>query len=98
MKWKYKQELKNLNAKKSCGWNPILPLKLLCMIAEGITPSLTYLYNECIEEGQWPRDWKKGECIPVFKKGDSQKEENYHPIKTPFYQLISLKNFLVPRL
>ena len=26
--------------------------------------------------------WKKGEWIPVFKKNDPQKEENYHPITT----------------
>ena len=75
-------ELKSLNTRKSCGWNPMSPPKLLHMSAEGITPSLTYFYNECIEKGQWPHDRKKGEWIPVFTKNDPQKEENYRPITT----------------
>ena len=60
----------------------MLPPKLLHMSAEGITPSLTYFYNKCIEKGQWPRDRKKGEWIPVFKKNDPQKEKNYRHITT----------------
>jgi hypothetical protein len=42
--------------------------------------SLTKLYNECIEESQCPLDWKKGEWIPVFKKDNKQKKENYRPL------------------
>jgi hypothetical protein len=56
--------------------------KLVKLISVGITPSLTKLYNECIEESQWPLDWKKGEWIPVFKKDNKQKKENYRPITT----------------
>jgi hypothetical protein len=31
-----------------------------------ITPSLTHLYNKCIETGDWPGAWKKGELTPAF--------------------------------
>ena len=77
-----KSELDNLNTKKSSGWNSTMSPKLVKLISVGITPSLTKLYNECIEESQWPLDWKKGEWIPVFKKDNKQKKENYSPITT----------------
>ena len=28
----------------------------------------------------FPNDWKKGNVVPVFKKGDKEILKNYHPI------------------
>ena len=72
--------LKSINPKKSCGWDPRAPLKLLKKVACGVAPSLTSLYNNCIKLSQWPTAWKKGEWTPVYKKGDRQEEKNYRPI------------------
>ena len=72
--------LENTNPRKSCGWDSSAPPKLLKEVAKGIAPSLTRLYNSCIELNQWPSEWKKGECTPVFKKGDRQDKLNYRPI------------------
>lgn len=72
--------LEKLNPRKSCGWNPRAPPKLLKMIAIGIAPSLTRLYNECIDMGEWPSHWKMGEWTPAFKNGDKQVDKNYRPI------------------
>ena len=72
--------LKTINPKKSCGWDPGAPPKLLKKVASGVAPSLTSLYNNCIKLSQWPTAWKKGEWTPVFKKGDRQEEKNYRPI------------------
>ena len=74
--------LKNINPKKSCGWDPGVPPKLLKKVANGVAPSLTSLYNNCIKLSQWPTAWKKGEWTLVFKKGDRQEEKNYRPITT----------------
>ena len=57
-----------------------VPPKLLKIVAKGIAPSLTRLYNNCIEQSQWPHKWKMGEWTPVFKKGDRQADKNYRPI------------------
>ena len=74
--------LEKIDARKSCGWDVGLPPKLLKEVAVGIAPSLTNLYNECVETGYWFRAWKKGELTPVPKKGDKQDIQNYRPITT----------------
>ena len=71
--------LKNLNPKKSTGWDGISPLVFLLGANELARP-LTLLYNSCIHLGEWHNAWKKGEWIPVFKEDDPCKKENYRPI------------------
>ena len=50
--------LDKLQPRKACGWNPSAPPSLLKMAANGVAPSLTHLYNDCIITGKWP--WKNG--------------------------------------
>ncbi|XP_028405238.1 uncharacterized protein LOC114527742 [Dendronephthya gigantea] len=68
--------LENLNLRKSYGWDVTALPKLL----KGMAPSLTRLYNKCINSGEWPSEWKRGEWTPVFKKGNRQDKMNYRPI------------------
>ena len=77
---KIQSALENINPRKSSGWDSGAPPKLLKIVAKGIAPSLTRLYNNCIEQSQWPHKWKMGEWTPVFKKGDRQADKNYRPI------------------
>ena len=49
-------------------------------VAGGVAPSLTTMYNDCIETSQWPMVWKMGEWTPVFKKEDRDIDKNYRPI------------------
>ena len=72
--------LESTNPRKSCGWDLGAPPKLLKQVASGIAPSLTSLFNNCIELSQWPCAWKMGDWTPVFKKGDRQVDKNYRPI------------------
>ena len=58
----------NLNPRKSCSDTGLMP-KLMKKVAEGIAPSVTNLYNRCIETSNWPAIWKGGELTPIFKKG-----------------------------
>ena len=69
----------NLNPRKSCSDTGLMP-KLMKKVAEGIAPSVTYLYNRCIETSNWPAIWKRGERTPIFKKGDKHNVGNYRPI------------------
>ena len=57
-----------------------ISLKLLKSVAKGTAASLTNLYNNCIEQGEWPNAWKMGEWTPAFKKGDRQDTKSYRPI------------------
>ena len=73
------KELTNLNIKKTSGWD-MLPSKVLKLSSETLAPSITKLYNNCIEQSMWPTKWKKGEWIPVFKRDNRQERTNYRPI------------------
>lgn len=73
--------LENIDVKKSPGWDGMSP-KVLKITASSIAPALTNLYNNCISLGQWPKQWKKGEWIPVHKHEDRQDRRNYRPITT----------------
>jgi hypothetical protein len=66
------KELTNLDIKKTSGWD-MLPSKVLKLSSETLAPSITELYNNCIEQSTWPTKWKKGEWIPVFKRDNSDK-------------------------
>jgi hypothetical protein len=51
----------------------MLPSKVLKLSSETLAPSITKLYNNCIEQSTWPTKWKKREWIPVFKRDSSDK-------------------------
>ena len=71
--------LQQLNPNKATGWDTIPP-KFLKIGAKELATPLTTLYNTCIDQGEWPEDWKKGEWVPAFKKDDKQIKTNYRPI------------------
>jgi hypothetical protein len=51
------------------------PPKFLKIGAKELATPLTTLYNTCIDQGEWPEDWKKGEWVPAFKKDDNGKSK-----------------------
>jgi hypothetical protein len=59
---------------------PSKVIKVLKLSSETLAPSITKLYNNCIEQSTWPTKWKKGEWIPVFKRDNRQERTNYRPI------------------
>ena len=38
------------------------------------------IFKNCLKCGIFPDDWKKGNIIPIFKKGDKQNIKNYRPV------------------
>ena len=71
--------LESLNPTKSMGWD-MIPPKLLRLGAKELAPSLTNILNLAINSGEYPRSWKKGEWIPVYKKNERTDRKNYRPI------------------
>lgn len=59
--------LKNLNLKKAIGYDK-LPSRVLKIVADELATSPTAIFNQCIEQKTWPKAWKMGEWLPVFKK------------------------------
>ena len=37
-------------------------------------------FNACLNEGEFPLEWKKPNIVPVHKKGDKQSVKSYRPI------------------
>jgi hypothetical protein len=73
------RKLKNLNPKKSCGYDQI-PSKLLKIAAYPISRHITPIINESIKSSHFPTPLKYADVSPVFKKSDNLLKENFRPI------------------
>ena len=51
------------------------------MGAEVLRVPLTLIINISIVSGQFPTEWKKSKCVPLFKqKGSRKHKEDYRPV------------------
>ena len=66
--------IKGLKANKTGGVDD-LNSSYLMGIAEVIAAPLTEIYRKFLEEGEIPKDWKKANITPIFKKGQKIKEK-----------------------
>lgn len=57
-----------------------LGAKILKATADLIVPTLTILFNRCIDEGRFPKPFKISKVVPIFKKGSKSCPSNYRPI------------------
>ncbi len=59
--------LSNLNPHKASGPDSI-PARLLKEVAHQLAPALTLLFQNSIDQGTLPHDWKHAFIIPIYKK------------------------------
>ena len=71
--------LANLNPNKAAGPDGI-PCRLLKILAPQLSPVLTIIFNQSLETGVLPSDWKQANISPIHKKGDRAKAKNYRPV------------------
>ena len=69
----------NIKEHKATGPDKI-PGKILKMCAEEIVDVLVLFFQASLNQGKVPEDWKKANIVPLFKKGDKHKAENYRPV------------------
>ena len=74
-----RKQLESLNPAKAAGPDEITACFLKNCAAE-ISPMLADFYQQSLEEGITPGDWKKANVAPVFKKGSRSLPSNYRPI------------------
>ena len=72
-------KIKKLKDNKSPGIDGVKP-KLLKEIAEEISVPLAIMFNLSLREGTVPHEWKHANVVPIFKKGNRCKAENYRPV------------------
>ena len=71
--------IKKLKPKMSSGMDNI-PLKLLTKIGDIISTPLSLIINQSLCSGSFPSKLKLAKVIPIFKKNDNKKFDNYRPI------------------
>ena len=71
--------LLNLDVTKAMGPDG-LPASLYKQCASVLYPSITTLFNLCLNVGDIPRDWKVAHIVPVYKKGLRNNVSNYRPV------------------
>ena len=71
--------LVGLDPNKASGPDGIAP-RILIELASEISPVLTHLFNQSLQTGQVPTDWRQANVTPIFKKGSRDKVQNYRPV------------------
>ena len=71
--------LKKLKANKAEGPDDIYA-RVLNECEKELAAPLAIIFSKSIKESKIPLDWKRANVIPIFKKGDKTKVENYRPV------------------
>lgn len=71
--------LLSLDSNKSPGPDKIAP-RVLKELANEISPFLTDLFQQSLESGAVPREWKDACICPIFKSGSELDPANYRPV------------------
>ena len=71
-------------------------MKVIKECSSEICPFLVFIVNKCFREGSFPQQLQIAKIIPIFKKGDKFKHENYRPISIlPAFSKIIEKVFAI---
>ena len=73
------KQLQDLNASKASGPD-LIPTRILKECAIEVAPYLRTIFQQSIDYGTVPTDWKHAKITPVFKKGKRDLPSNYRPV------------------
>lgn len=73
------KKLKEINPAKSCGPDNITAV-VLKELAQVLTDPITELFNKSMSKGELPKVWKEANVVPLFKKGEKSRTNNYRPV------------------
>ena len=71
--------IQNLTSGKVQGHDNI-SIRMLKICGSAIYKLLAIIFKQCVDKGIFPSEWKKGNIVPIHKKGDKQTLKNYCPV------------------
>ncbi len=92
-----KKRLEGLDVKKASGPDNI-PAILLKAVAEPLSGPLSLLFQQSLDTGDVPKDWRVATIHPVFKKGDKSSPGNYRPISLTSVVCKQLEHVVVSQI
>ena len=69
----------SLNPNKAHGHDNI-SIRMLKICGNTICKPLELIFKQALTTGEFPSEWKKGNIVPCYKKGDKQNIKNYRPV------------------
>ena len=70
--------IQNLNPNKVHGHDDF-SIRMLKIGGSYVYGPLELVFKEALSTGLFPSNWKKGDIVPIHKKGDKQILKNYRP-------------------
>ena len=62
---------------------------MLKICGDSIYAQLDMIFKQALLTGVFPSNWKKGNIVPIHKKGDKENIRNYRPVSLlPIYDKI----------
>ena len=69
----------SLNPNKAHGHDNI-NIRMLKICGNTICKPLELIFKQALTTGVFPSEWKKGNIVPCYKKGDKQNIKKYRPV------------------
>jgi hypothetical protein len=91
------KQLKALKPNKAAGPEGISP-RVLVELADVLAGPLTSLFQNSLDKGAVPADWKSAIVCPVFKKGERYLPQNYRPISLTCVLIKVMEHIITSRL
>ena len=71
--------LKKLNPSKAIGPD-MVPTRILRDYADDVSVMLQVIFQQSLDTGDVPADWRTANVVAIFKKGDRHMPSNYRPV------------------
>ena len=76
---KIKNLIESLDSNKAHGWDNI-SIRMIKIGGVSLVKPLYSIFRFSADSSVFPSQWKKGNVVPVFKKGDKSIAKNYRPV------------------
>ena len=89
--------LEKLNPSKAPGPDGLSP-RILRALSKEIAPILTTIYRHSLISGKVPKQWKKANVTPIYKKGEHYQPSNYRPVSLTSVPCKIMEHILVSNI